>query len=189
MAGVSGENVFTLPDPDFLQAHQGYNAEGGELGKGGSSMSGILMLVLGGTIGQSPASEANLAPLFHAIRVVETGGETRPERAVGDGGRSRGPYQISRAYLADSGMSGDWSRCHEQIFSELVMLSYWRRHCPQALRDRDFETLARVHNGGPTGVRKISTLRYWSKVRGVLHSEQLALRNNSVSKRRGRLVG
>jgi len=159
------------------------------LGKEVAFVSGILMVVLSGTIGQSPASEASLAPLFNAIRLVETGGELRPEKAVGDGGRSRGPYQISRAYLADSRMSGDWSRCHERIFSELVMLSYWRRHCPQALEDRDYETLARVHNGGPTGVKKTSTLRYWSKVRGILQSEQLASRNNAASKRRGRLVG
>ena len=32
--------------------------------------------------------------LFHAIRMVETGGESDPENAVGDGGKAIGPYQI-----------------------------------------------------------------------------------------------
>lgn len=131
----------------------------------------ILHLTLCGPLAQAPPGEIGFSRFLDAIRVVETGGEIRPERAVGDGGRSLGPYQISRAYLADSGINGDWIRCREQKFSERVMLAYWQRHCPQALRDRHYETLARIHNGGPDGCRKTSTLKYWRLVQSAMKSQ------------------
>ena len=40
--------------------------------------------------------------LFHAIQKVETGGETNPESAVGDGGKAIGPYQIHESYWQDA---------------------------------------------------------------------------------------
>lgn len=48
---------------------------------------------------------------------------------------------------------------------EKVMLGYWRRYCPKALASGDYETLARVHNGGEHGASRESTLRYWKKVK------------------------
>jgi hypothetical protein len=40
--------------------------------------------------------------LFSAIRMVETGGESDPENAVGDGGKAIGPYQIHEVYWEDA---------------------------------------------------------------------------------------
>lgn len=34
--------------------------------------------------------------LFDAIRKTETGGESNPSNAIGDNGRSLGPYQIMK---------------------------------------------------------------------------------------------
>ncbi len=151
-------------------------------------MSSVMAIVLCGVVGQGSTSGKGLAPFFDAIRMVETGASEQPEKAVGDGGRSLGPYQISRAYLADSGVRGDWCRCRDQKYSEAVMLAYWKRHCPDALRKRDYETLARVHNGGPNGHRKAATMPYWNMVRGILRPEQVAMRNSgSGAKRRGRV--
>lgn len=130
----------------------------------------LVHLVLSASLAQAPQEKPDLTRLFHAIRIVETGGEQEPEHAVGDGGRSIGPYQISRAYLKDSGISGDWMRCRDERFSERVMLAYWQRHCPQALRKGDYETLARIHNGGPDGYRKTSTVKYWNLVRQAMAS-------------------
>ena len=135
-------------------------------------MSGILISITIAAASPSVTLDSGLAPLFHAIRIVETGGEARPEKALGDGGKSLGPYQISRKYLTDSGIPGDWSRCRDGKFSETVMLAYWKRHCPDALQNRDFQTLARVHNGGPNGHQKQSTKRYWNLVSRVLDSQQ-----------------
>lgn len=105
-----------------------------------------------------------MVSLFEAIRSVETGGMDQPHDAVGDGGRSIGPYQISRAYWVDSSVIGDWTRCKDRAYAETVMLAFWKRYCPEALRRGDFETLVRVHNGGPTGHRKVATLPYWKMI-------------------------
>ena len=108
----------------------------------------------------------DLSRLFAAIRRVESGG---CDTAVGDGGRSRGPYQIGRAYWTDSGERtpyecGVWSRA----VSERVMVGYWRRYCPKALTNGDWATLARVHNGGPRGAVKQATVGYWQKVKAEM---------------------
>ena len=42
------------------------------------------------------------ARLFRAIQLVESGGESDPENAVGDGGRAIGPYQIHESYWKDA---------------------------------------------------------------------------------------
>jgi hypothetical protein len=44
------------------------------------------------------------------------------------------------------------------------MLAYFARYAPKALEMKDWETLARVHNGGPKGHTKKATLGYWAKV-------------------------
>ena len=113
----------------------------------------------------SSVGETSFVPLFEAVRSVETGGIADARDAVGDGGRSIGPYQISRAYWMDSGVPGHWMFCKDRAYAESVMLAYWKRHCPDALRVRDFATLARVHNGGPVGHRLSATLPYWKLVR------------------------
>ncbi len=110
---------------------------------------------------------------FEALRRVETGGVRRPQLAVGDGGRSRGPYQISRAYWIDGckqlGVNwpyetgvADAARCRA------VMRGFFKRYAPAALATGDWQTLARVHNGGPGGMNKPATRSYWRKVRAEM---------------------
>jgi predicted chitinase len=100
------------------------------------------------------------------MRQVESRGD---DRAVGDHGRSRGPYQISRLYWADGG--GDPRRYDRDVWSaetsRRVVVGYWRRYCPAALEAGDLETLARVHNGGPHGAAKVATLEYWRRLLDV----------------------
>ena len=111
------------------------------------------------------AANDKLRPLFRAIRVVETSAVAKPQEAVGDNGRSIGPYQISHAYWKDSGLAGKWRHCRGRAYSEAVMLAYWKRHCPESLRSGEAQVLARVHNGGPKGQRRNATWAYWGKVR------------------------
>jgi hypothetical protein len=108
---------------------------------------------------------ADLRHLLDAIRQVETGGEADPANAVGDGGRSLGPYQITRAYWADSRVPGQYQWVRNKAYAERVMIAYWQRHCPLALARRDWQTLARVHNGGPNGPSEWRTLVYWNRVK------------------------
>lgn len=117
----------------------------------------------------SQANATTMTEFLRAIRTVETGGEPNGGRdAIGDQGRSIGPYQIGLAYFKDSNVKGQWEDVRDPAFAERVMIAYWRRYCPAALASNDFETLARVHNGGPRGAAKNATLPYWRKVHALL---------------------
>jgi hypothetical protein len=121
----------------------------------------------------APCLAADLRPLFTAIRQVESGGKPDGGRdAVGDGGRSLGPYQIQRKYHSDSGVPGPYARVRERAYAERVMRGYWQRYAPAALKAGRFETLARVHNGGPAGARVKATAKYWAKVKAAMKQQK-----------------
>jgi hypothetical protein len=124
----------------------------------------------------------DLRPLFAAIREVESGGAQpggQPAVPRGDNGRSRGPYQIGRPYWQDAtarlranGTAAgydDWIAYDGACRS--VMVEYWLRFCPDALAHDDWETLARVHNGGPSGATLRDTADYWAKVKAALATD------------------
>jgi hypothetical protein len=114
----------------------------------------------------TPAADSDpLRPLFQAIGHVESNNK---DDAVGDGGKALGRYQIHRIYWQDSRQPGKYEDVRDRAYAERVMLAYWRRHVPKALEANDFETLARVHNGGPRGSTKKVTLPYWRKVQEQL---------------------
>lgn len=107
----------------------------------------------------------SLDAILEALRTTETGGQVNGGRdATGDGGRAIGPYQIHRPYFLDSGIAGRYEDCRDPEFARRVVIAYWKRWCPDALERCDAQVLARVHNGGPRGARKSSTLPYWRKV-------------------------
>lgn len=110
--------------------------------------------------------ESSLRPLLDAIRQVETGGHPNGgANAIGDEGRSLGPYQIQWRYWRDSGVPGRYEDVRSAAYAERVMVNYWRRYCPGALSGGDWQTLARIHNGGPLGSGNSRTWIYWQKVR------------------------
>lgn len=115
--------------------------------------------------------------LLAAIMFIESGGDPSMIGAHGE----RGPLQIKRAYwneacrqLLDEGvprsdvpMSYDrWVR--DPDASMRIVRAYWRRYCPQAYRNLDWATLARVHNGGPVGERKMCTAEYCRRVQAKM---------------------
>lgn len=116
---------------------------------------------------ERPAPQDPLRPLFDALLMEESKGD---DYAIGDGGRSLGPYQCTRAAWKDGcewgGVDWDydtfvWSRWH----CEWVMIWYWERH--ECVND---EERARAWNGGPWGPQKESTLAYWHRVRAMMES-------------------
>ena len=122
-------------------------------------------------IGRGRAAEAPLqtsvAPmpartLYDAIRMVESGGD---DNAVGDGGKSKGPYQIGRLYWADAcefaGVVWDYDTLvWERAYCEQVMDWYFARY--GAVTN---EQKARCHNSGPRWKSKYHlTDGYWAKV-------------------------
>jgi len=104
--------------------------------------------------------------LFDAIRQVESAGD---DMALGDGGRSVGPYQCgSAAWVDGGGNAGDWPRlAYSRVDTEAVMLAYWKRYA--ATTD---EQKARCWVAGPrwrTRARDASG-KYWNKVKLALDS-------------------
>lgn len=113
-----------------------------------------------------PPADLDTRPILDAIRAVETGGHPDPANAVGDAGRALGPFQIHRAYWLDATerhpalRALGYQSVRDQATAEAVVLAYFTRYSPCW----DLRTVARVHNGGPRGHKKASTVRYADKV-------------------------
>ena len=122
-----------------------------------------------------------------ALALVERGGN--PE-AIGDGGDSWGMYQLQSAYVQDASEWGlangviDKPFEHSDAFNpkraETIIYCYLKRYAtPKRLgRQPTMEDLARIHNGGPNGHRKLeATQPHWIKVKKEL--EQVGFFNST----------
>jgi hypothetical protein len=113
-----------------------------------------------------------------AIHQVETTGRTG--RIYGDGRRSLGPLQISRAawqdaLKQDASIGGTYADCKNLAYSVKVMRAYLLQHDSSAFKSGDWETCARLWNSGPTWYAKVRlTNRYWAQVRDHLLRTQAA---------------
>lgn len=120
---------------------------------------------------------SHLQHLLAAIRQVESGG--RADLPDGDGGRAIGAYQVHVAYWTDARLPGRYEDCRKEDYARTVVLAYWTRYAPGALAALDRGTrpleaaavLARIHNGGPQGHRRTSTLGYWQRVLAALETK------------------
>lgn len=134
----------------------------------------IVALSSGDAVSEVVATATKLAPpdekqglrrFLDALRRVETGGHGSGIGIVGDGGRAFGPYQIHKGYWQDSRVPGSHADCLRDVeYSERVVIAYMKRYAPEALLSHDWQTLARIHNGGPKGASKKATLAYWKRV-------------------------
>ena len=136
----------------------------------------LAMLALAGAVS---AQSYTWRQTLDAIRQVETGGEPNDGiGAVGDNGNAIGPYQIWKVYHTDAAERDstltDYRRCLlSKEYSERVVRAYMHRYARAALLRleagtgtlADVERISRIHNGGPRGASKDSTLAYWRKVR------------------------
>lgn len=117
------------------------------------------------------AARRELRPWLDAIAQVESGGR---DDAVGDAGKAIGRYQIWRVYWQDAIAhcptlkDARYEDVTERIYAERILVAYMLRYCPQAVANKDYERLSRVHNGGPRGHTKKATLGYWSRVSRAL---------------------
>ena len=115
------------------------------------------------------ASASHAAPpesFWRALHQVETSG--RHGAILGDNGKSLGPLQISRAYWQDARVGGSYEQVADFAHARRVATAYLKRYAPAAWQAGDVATLARIHNGGPTGHRKTATLGYADKVRRAM---------------------
>lgn len=115
------------------------------------------------------AARAELPSGFaKALHAVETSGRTGA--VLGDGGAARGPLQIHRGYWLDAvqfdkTIGGRYEDVQSLEYATRIVDAYMRRYARRAYDAGDCETLARVHNGGPSGATKSATLKYWERVK------------------------
>jgi hypothetical protein len=107
----------------------------------------------------------NLDPLLNAIVIVESRSDSQ---AVGDGGRAIGPYQIHRTYWRDGtrilGVDWTYNEARDAAKAREVVRAYLLYYG----KGKSFIEMARIHNGGPDGDKKTSTLRYARKISNIL---------------------
>jgi len=121
----------------------------------------------------APPKGTDTRAILDAIRTVETGGEADPDRAIGDKGKALGAYQIHRGYWLDATEKDPALRAlgYESVtdreIAERVVIAYLTRYAP----DWKIDTVARIHNGGPRGHKKDSTLGYARKVRAAMETQ------------------
>jgi hypothetical protein len=121
----------------------------------------------------APPKGTDTRAILDAIRTVETGGEADPDHAIGDKGKALGAYQIHRSYWIDATEKHPALRAlgYESVtnreIAERVVLAYLTRYAP----DWKIDTVARIHNGGPRGHKKDSTLDYARKARAAMETQ------------------
>lgn len=93
----------------------------------------------------------------------------------GDGGNSRGPYQISDAYLADvnriSGCNYTREDCYNPVLARRIVIIYLthygtRERLGHQPSTRDY---CRIHVAGPDGWREHCSLAYWYKCKVYIY--------------------
>lgn len=78
---------------------------------------------------------------------------------------SIGPLQITEPYWIDSGIDHPYAKAYDVQLSIDAAYAYFDRYNSRALQKRDWETLARLHNGGPS---MQGTDDYWQKVQNAM---------------------
>ena len=133
---------------------------------------GIIMPVIavslsfGSTAARAGASDVDRIDwLLDAIAHVES---NRNARAVGDGGRAIGAYQIHKRYWKDGTrfLGVDWS--YDQAKDPVKARQVVRAYLLHYGRGKTLLQKARIHNGGPRGHRKKATLKYARKIARIL---------------------
>jgi len=108
------------------------------------------------------ASAANLDPFFAALGKVESSGNSK---AVNKKETALGIYQIRPAYFQDSKVKGNHEQVFDPVFARRVCEAYFKKYEKKAFDNGDFETLARLHNNGPSWAKsKSKTNQYWNKI-------------------------
>lgn len=116
--------------------------------------------------------------LLDAIEFVESNANSF---AVGDGGKSIGSFQITKEYVDDVNRIYNKRYTHNDRYDRrksrqmtiLYLLHYGRLYERRTNKEATYEVLSRIHNGGPNGMYKDSTIPYWVKVRNRIREHHL----------------
>lgn len=127
-------------------------------------------LPLPGSLEEVDKARKAMQAFLDAIAQVESAG---CNNIVGDNGKAIGRMQIWEMYWGDAlyycpELGGEYSDCKTKLYAERVTVAYLLRFNRKAVEAKDWQTLARIHNGGPKGHTKEATKKYWVKVRKEL---------------------
>jgi len=114
-------------------------------------------------------TEHNLDDLLRAIATVESNNDPNAFNAKED---AAGLYQIRPIYLADVNRLLGYPRYkladrYDPVLAKEMVVIYLRHYG----KNKSIEAMARIHNGGPRGYKKTSTLRYWQKIKRTMENE------------------
>ncbi len=119
------------------------------------------------------AFSANLSAinveLLTSIEYVESRGNVR---AIGDSGKAFGCLQIWNVVIQDVNRIAKTNYVHKDAFNRKrafaiagIYLTYWGKvYKRKTGKKPTTEVYARIWNGGPSGWKKKSTIKYWRKV-------------------------
>ena len=109
---------------------------------------------------------ANMDSFLNALAKVES---SNNPKAINKKETALGIYQIRPAYFKDANVKGSHSQVFDPTFARRVCEAYFKRYAPEAYAKGDFESLARLHNSGPSfAKRKSLTDGYWQKIKKTL---------------------
>lgn len=107
--------------------------------------------------------------------MIESNGDAR---AVGDDLQSIGMLQMQEAYVQDAAEYANENWTHMDALDELTAIRIFRAYMDRyATEERlgrpvTLEDIARIHNGGPNGYKKKSTIPYWNKLKCLMKTQQ-----------------
>ena len=123
-------------------------------------------------LGAVVIAEDNLSDrVLTAIRMAESGNNPN---AIGDGGKAVGVYQLHKIYVDDANRIlgsrvykySDRTDVYKSTKIVKAVLNHYAKNYERTTGKRcTDEVVARIHNGGPYGYRKQSTIKYWNKVK------------------------
>ena len=140
-----------------------------------ASLTAFLLLCQSSTLHASRTTHDAQDPFPRVLRAmiwVESRGD--PE-AVGDGGCAIGVLQIHRDYWTDAMrfLGEDWpyQDASDPVKAAMACRAYCEHYARAYGRPWTAETIARIHNGGPTGWKKQATIKYYLQVRVAMGTE------------------
>ena len=109
--------------------------------------------------------------LLAAMCEVESNGDCSKVGKVGE----LGCYQIRECFWIDAlehdpSIGGEYEDVIDREYAEKVIYAFWNRYATEKRLGRPVtdEDRARIHNGGPNGYKKTSTIKYWDKIKEIL---------------------
>lgn len=128
---------------------------------------------------------------FDALQKTETGSQSNPNEAVGDEGESLGSLQIQKPYFDDAMLKYNTDTDLQNAFPELknvkydnvknkdtaqkIVYVYAKKYEPELLQKKDYKSIARLHNGGPTWNRQYDTKYIYPKKEKTKPSERISI--------------